>query len=45
MNLVRASTKLIGLIGEDHDAPVKHWRDQLTEDLKLQVKALCVISQ
>lgn len=33
----RTATRLVQLVGEDHDALVKKWRDQLTEDLKHKV--------
>ena len=33
----RAATRLVQLIGVDHDALVKKWRDQLAEDLKHKV--------
>jgi hypothetical protein len=33
----RSATRLIELIGADHDVLVKKWRDQIVEDLKKKV--------
>ena len=38
----RSLTKLVHLIGQNHDATVKCWRDQLAEELKVKVVLVLV---